>query len=80
MVTIDEEAGRSLSATPLLVGVHHSTGPSDSKGLTTSESYGATEVDRYTAKVPAESSRSSMNTSRGGKSTDSAILCSHYVE
>lgn len=75
MVTLDEEAGRA-STTPLIVGVRHSTGLTDSKGLTTSK-YGAAEVDRSTVEVPAESSRSSINTSRGGKSIESVILHTH---
>lgn len=75
MVTLDEEAGRA-STTPLLVGVRHSTGLADLQGLTTSK-YGAAEVDRSTAKVPAESSHTSIHTSRGGKSTEIAILRTH---
>ena len=76
MVTIDEEAGRTPSTTPLLVGAHESTGFSDSTRLTTSE-YGAVEVNY--SKVPAECSRSSitMAHTRGGKSTERAITYSH---
>jgi hypothetical protein len=75
MVALDEEEAHASTA-PLIVGARHSTGFSDSKGLTTSK-YGAAEVDRSIAEVPAESSRSSINTSRGGKLTESAILHTH---
>lgn len=75
MVTLDEEAV-GASTTPLIVGIRHSTGLTDSKGFTTSK-YGAAEVDRSTVEVPAESSRSSINTSKGGESIESVVLHIH---